>query len=204
MAEAPPNIDFGKEEIIFDTHPHEQPSYIGSYWVFLKQQLHTAATGDVPPILRYGTLRIEWWTHDAHHGLKDYQLHEYVLVKQNFDLLIGMKDEVRRVIVKGWAGQNPFVHTEEGRRLASGIFYADKKGLGAGRELGGWGDLEREKKRRQQQEARFNAETEGRSGTVVDIEGVIEAHDRKEEERRREEEGKIWKENEGLLSGGMV
>lgn len=111
---------------------------------------------------------------------------------------------MRRVVVRGWEGQNPFVHTEEGRRLASGIFYADKKGSGAGRELGGWSEVERERRRREGQEERFDSEREGRTGKVVDIEGVIEAHDRKEEERRKEQEGRIWKENEGLLSGGMV
>lgn len=201
--EHPPNINFGREEIIFDTHPHEQDTFLSSYWTYLKQQLHTAYTGDVPPVLRYGTLRIEWWTHSNHHGLKDYQLHEFVLVKQNFDLLVSMHDEVRRVLVRGWEGQNPFVHTEEGRRLVRGVMYGKEKG-GAGRELGGWNELQDKKKRREKQEERFDAEVEGRTGKLVDIEGIIEAHDRKEEERRKEEEGRIWKENEGLLSGGMV
>lgn len=199
--EPTPNIHFGKEVIIFDTHPHEQDTYLSSYWTSLKQQLHTAATGIVPPILRYGTLRIEWWTHDKHHGLKDYQLHEFVLVKQNFDLLVGMHDEVRRVSVRGWEGQNPYVHTEEGRSLVRGVMYGKEKG---GRELGGWGEVQQRKRRREGQEERFDSEVEGRTGRVVDIEGVIEAHDREEERVRREREEKVWKENEGLLSGGMV
>lgn len=44
----------------------------------------------------------------------------------------------------------------------------------------------------------------GKSGTLVDIEDVIEQNDRAEEERRRVDGDKIWRENEGLLSGEMV
>jgi len=44
----------------------------------------------------------------------------------------------------------------------------------------------------------------GKSGTLVDIDDVIEQNDRAEEERRRVDADKIWKENEGLLSGEMV
>lgn len=44
----------------------------------------------------------------------------------------------------------------------------------------------------------------GRMGTLVDIDGVIEQNDKEEEERRRIDADKIWKENEGLLSGEMV
>lgn len=45
---------------------------------------------------------------------------------------------------------------------------------------------------------------EGKTGTLVDIEEVIEQNDRAEEEKRRRESDKIWEENEGLLSGEMV
>jgi hypothetical protein len=48
------------------------------------------------------------------------------------------------------------------------------------------------------------SENKGKSGTLVDIEEVIEQNDRAEEERRRADADKIWKENEGLLSGEMV
>lgn len=152
-------------------------------------------TGIVPKFHPYGTLRIQWWTHDNNEGMKDYALHEYVLVKQNFDLLADMGDEVRRVVVKGWSGQNPYVHMADGRRIAAGgIYYGDKK-KGSGERGPEW--------ERKQKQAFDNAE-EGRTGKVIDIEEVIEAHDRLEEERKREQEERIWKENEGLLSGGMV
>jgi len=48
------------------------------------------------------------------------------------------------------------------------------------------------------------SDDKGKSGTLVDIEEVIEQNDRAEEERRRLESEKIWEENEGLLSGEMV
>lgn len=128
--------------------------------------------------------------------MKDYALHEYVLVKQNFDLLANMGDEVRRVVVKGWSGQNPYVHMAEGRRIAQGgVYYANGKGDGKGVRGEDWD--------RKQKQAFDNAE-EGRTGKIIDIEGVIEAHDKLEEERKREADERVWKENEGLLSGGMV
>jgi hypothetical protein len=45
---------------------------------------------------------------------------------------------------------------------------------------------------------------EGRTGKLVDIEGVIEEHDRAEEEKMRELREKYWKESDGLLTGEMV
>lgn len=192
----PPNLDFGSIEIFFDTHPHEQEGYLYSYWSSLKATLHIAMTGIVPKFHPFGTLRIQWWTHDNNEGMKDYALHEYVLVKQNFDLLANMGDEVRRVVVKGWSGQNPYVHMAEGRRIAQGgVYYANGKGDGKGVRGEDWD--------RKQKQAFDNAE-EGRTGKIIDIEGVIEAHDKLEEERKREADERVWKENEGLLSGGMV
>ena len=109
-----------------------------------------------------------------------------------------MTDEVRRVVVKGWSGQNPYVHMAEGRRIAQGgVYWANGKKAGDGLEKR---DADWERKQKQ---AFDNAE-EGRTGKIIDIEEVIEAHDRLEEERRREAEEKIWKENEGLLSGEMA
>ncbi len=51
---------------------------------------------------------------------------------------------------------------------------------------------------------RDRSENKGKTGTLVDIEEVIEQNDKAEEERRRIESDKIWQENEGLLSGEMV
>jgi hypothetical protein len=51
---------------------------------------------------------------------------------------------------------------------------------------------------------KYRSDDKGKTGTLVDIEEVIEQNDRAEEEKRRLESEKIWEENEGLLSGGMV
>lgn len=121
--------------------------------------------------------------------MKDYELHDHAQVRDNFDLLLGM-EEVRRVVVWGYSGQNPYVIGSEGRNL--------------------WVDrAEKEKRQRREEKEEKNKETmdnskEGRTGTLVDIEEVIKRHDKAEEDRRREEEEKIWKENEGLLNGQMV
>jgi hypothetical protein len=52
--------------------------------------------------------------------------------------------------------------------------------------------------------ARYRSDSKGKTGTLVDIEEVIDQNDRAEEERRRIESDKTWQENEGLLSGEMV
>ncbi len=117
--------------------------------------------------------------------MKDYELHEHAQVRGNFHLLLGM-EEVRRVVIWGYSGQNPYILGGEGRNLWV------EKGKRQGRE-------EEEKNK----ETMDNSK-EGRTGMLVDIEDVIARHDKAEEAKRREEEGKIWKENEGLLSGQMV
>jgi hypothetical protein len=185
-----PNLDFGTPTIFFDSHPEEQESYLYSYWSSLKSTLHIAFTGIVPKYHGPGTLRIIWYTHDGNQGMKDYGLHEYVQVRDNFDVLLAL-DEVRRVVIMGYSGQNPYVLHADGRGI--GDKYKDEKKRG----LEG---KEREKK----QKERFDNSEEGRKGKIVDIESVIEKHDKAQEERRREAEERIWKENEGLLSGGMV
>jgi hypothetical protein len=189
MSSSEPNLSFGSPTIFFDSHPSEQESYLYSYWSSLKSTLRIALTGEVPKFHHPGTLRIIWYTHDGNVGMKDYELHEHAQVRDNFDLLLGM-EEVRRVVVWGYSGQNPYVIGSEGRNP--------------------WVDrAEKEKRQKREEKEEKNKETmdnskEGRTGTLVDIEEVIKRHDKAEEERRREEEEKIWKENEGLLNGQMV
>lgn len=189
----------------------------------------------MPKFHNPGTLRIIWYTHDGSRGIKDFELHEYALVREKFDVLLAL-DDVRRVVIMGYSGQNPYV-----------------RDAGAG----GWGErkgkLEKEMDRMQEEskrarEAKEKIETakidanraegsnahmslktgpsliptsnstdvkkgrytgmdsakEGRTGTILDIEDIIERSDRADEEKRREAEEKTWKENDGLLSGEMV
>jgi hypothetical protein len=60
-----PNVNFGAPTIFFDSHPHEQESYLYSYWSSLKSNLKIAFTGEVPKFHSPGKLRIIWWTHDV-------------------------------------------------------------------------------------------------------------------------------------------
>lgn len=163
-----PNIDFGKPTVFFDSHPEEQESYLYSYWSSLKSQLKIAWTGDVPKPLNPGQLRIVWWTHEGHQGMKDYELHQYELVRNNFDSLLNLPD-VRRVLIEGYSGQNPFI-------MASNP----------------WADAEKKQKRQDrrhqreiEQTQRYDDSKEGRYGKLVDIESVIEANDRLEDERQK-------------------
>jgi len=202
-----PNLDFGSPTIFFDSHPEEQESYVYSYWSSLKSNLKTAFTGEVPKFHPPGKLRIIWYTHDGNKGMKDYDLHEYAMVRNNFDVLLNMP-EIRRVVIMGYSGQNPYIMGKEGRNP-----WADK----FEREFG---NARRQKREQENAEApegsaerakwekekidRMNNSKEGRTGMMVNIEEVIAKNDKAEEEKRKTEEDKIWEENEGLLSGEMV
>jgi hypothetical protein len=213
-----PNVDFGTPTIFFDSHPHEQESYLYSYWSSLKSTLRTAWTGDVPKFHNTGTLRIIWWTHDGNRGLKDFELHEFMIVREKFDVLLALPD-VRRVLIMGYSGQNPYLlrpggrgdklEREMGRMEAEGKRAREARdrdegmgadsggkngegsstggGLGAGSRYQGMDNTK-----------------EGRGNAILDIEDIIERSDRAEEEKRREQEERLWKENDGLLSGEMV
>ena len=104
----PPNIDFGTPIILFDSHPSEQESYLTSYWTSFKSTMKTAFTGDVPKFHNPGTLRVIWFCNDGAKGIKDYELHEYMKVRDSFDSLLELP-EVRRVVIMGYSGQNPYV-----------------------------------------------------------------------------------------------
>jgi len=121
--------------------------------------------------------------------MKDYGLHEYMQVRENFDVLLDM-EEVRRVVVMGYSGQNPYLYSGNGSGFGEKI---DKEKRNKG-----------DRERREKQKQIFDDEEEGRTGKMVDIESVIEQHDKLEEEKRKEAEERIWKENEGLLSGNNV
>ena len=58
---------------------------------------------------------------------------------------------------------------------------------------------------REKMEAEKKERLQGqRMGELVDIEGVIEEHDRAEEEKMRIKREQHWKESDGLLTGEMV
>lgn len=207
MSEAP-NVNFGAPVIFFDSHPDEQESYLYSYWSSLKSNLRIAFTGDVPKFHSPGKLRIIWYTKDGNRGEKDYDLHEYQQVRTNFDILLDMP-EIRRVIVMGYSGQNPYFLVngtnpwqERFRRMdrearRAKIFQEKAEGKRPG-------DRKADMNKELGESGRSGIEKDGRTGILVDIENVIEQNDKAEDQRRRRESDKIWQENEGLLSGEMV
>ena len=210
-----PNINFGTPTIFFDSHPSEQESYLYSYWSSLKSNLKIAWTGVVPKFLNPGTLRIIWYTHDGSEGMKDYELHEYALVRDNFDVLLKL-DEVRRVVIMGYSGQNPYVMGPGGRNPFQDKFQRDlKRAMREAKDARadqekierGPGSLlsnaERERADRVKRERMDNAK-EARAGKVIDIEELIDEHDREEEEKMRLLRERHWKESDGLLTGEMV
>ncbi|RDW74955.1 hypothetical protein BP6252_06097 [Coleophoma cylindrospora] len=161
-----PNVNFGTPVIFFDSHPEEQESYLYSYYSSLKKTLKIAFTGNVPKPLEPGKLRLVWWTHDGSEGHKDYELHQYALVRDNFDGLLALP-EIRRCLVTGFAGQNPYV-------AGNNPWEMDKK-FARNAKL--------ERQRMENTEQRLNDSKEGRHGTVVDIEAVIAQNEEAEKER---------------------
>jgi hypothetical protein len=200
-----PNVNFGSPTIFLDSHPAEQESYLYSYWSSLKSSLKIAFTGEVPPFLNPGTLRLTWWMRDGTQGIKDYDLHEYAQVRDNFDVLLNMP-EIRRVLITGYAGQNPYILVNGTNPWQDKFRRMDKE---AKRAKVFQETAERKGTRNQKvgvydKAGPFDNDRAGRTGVLVDIEAVIEQNDKAEEERRRIDSDKIWKENEGLLSGEMV
>ena len=124
--------------------------------------------------------------------MKDYDLHNSALVRDNFYALDGMK-EVKRVIVMGYAAQNPYL-------LEDAQMY--------GRQGMGWRDKEmspeEKRKHKEKSDELMNQSAEGRTGKLIDIDEVIEKSDALEEEKMRVAREKKWKENESLISGEMV
>jgi len=186
----PPKIIDGRPSILFDTNPEQQETFIGSYYSSLKSTLYTAMTGHVEPFHQPGQLRLIWWTDGGKKGMKDYDLHKYALVKENFDALFNMID-VKRAVIMGYAGQNPYMledHEKFGRRGK------------------GWKNKseEEERKLKEENETRMNQAAEGRTGKLIDIDAVIEKSDAIDEEKMRKAREAKWKENDGLMSGEMV
>jgi hypothetical protein len=203
-----PNVNFGSPVIFFDSRPDEQESYLYSYWSSLKSNLKTAFTGEVPKFHSPGKLRIIWYTKDGNRGEKDYDLHEYQQVRTNFDVLLNMP-EIRRVVVMGYSGQNPYLLVNGTNPWQEKFRRMDKEGRRAKvlREKAEGkrpGEHKAEMNNEKGRPGPFGIDKEGRMGILVDIEDVIEQNDKAEEERRRVESDKIWQENEGLLSGEMV
>jgi hypothetical protein len=203
----PPNVDFGTPVVFFDSHPEEQESYLSSYWSSFKSTMRTAWTGDVPKFHNPGILRVIWYTHDGSRGFKDYDLHEYATVRDSFDVLLALP-EVRRVVIMGYSGQNPYIL---GKRQGNGkeSERVDKleSEMDRIKEEGRRARLEQRRMEGRDVKDRYQAadnSKEGRTGKLVDINAVIEKSDRVEEQRRKEQEDKTWKENDGLLSGEMV
>jgi hypothetical protein len=139
--------------------------------------------------------------------MKDYELHQYALVRENFDVLLAMP-EVRRVVIMGYAGQNPYIVGDRGTNPWAEKFGRDWTRLKKERQRAAVGasgmKSEKEEVDEERTRERMDASKEGRIGKVVDIEKIIEENDRVEEEARRKEEERIAHENEGLLSGEMV
>jgi hypothetical protein len=205
-----PNLNFGSPTIFFDSHPEEQESYLYSYWSSFKATLKIAVTGQVPRFLNPGTLRIIWYTHDGNEGMKDYELHEYALVRENFDVLLGL-DEVRRVVVMGYSGQNPYILGAGGRNPWQDKFRREfqKMDREAREAKEAQETVERgfsidERKQTEKEKKERLGSRDSRAGKIVDIEGIIEEHDREEEEKMRILREKHWKESDGLLTGEMV
>jgi hypothetical protein len=138
--------------------------------------------------------------------MKEYELHQFALVRDNFDVLLAMP-EVRRVIIMGYSGQNPYVLGDRGTNPWAEKFGRDWKRLKSERNARGAEGSAWSKKDEDEEEIareRMDASKEGRVGKVVDIEAIIEENDALEEQARRKEEERIAHENEGLLSGEMV
>ena len=143
--------------------------------------------------------------------MKDYELHQYMLVRENFDVLLAMP-EVRRVVIMGYSGQNPYVVGDRGTNPWAEKFGRDWSRLKKESRRGAVGGSEKkvEEKEGDVEEVareRMDASKEGRVGKEVDmknIEKVIADNDREEEEARKVREERIAQENDGLLNGDMV
>jgi len=96
--------------------------------------------------------------------MKDYELHEYTLVRQAFDEALKQPD-VARCMVMGFSGQNPYVNASGGSNP--------------------WVEKFKREAKAEKQRQKFADEEEGRTGREVDIESVIERNDEWEEYKRK-------------------
>ncbi|KAA8573210.1 hypothetical protein MFRU_025g00360 [Monilinia fructicola] len=166
-----PNLNFGKPIIFFDSNPEMQESFIGSYWTTLKETLKTSWTGEVRKFHNPGTLRIIFWTAEGKECIKDYELHEYKVVREAWESLFNLPD-VKRAIVMGYSGQNPYI-----------------KDFG---EKNPWEDkIERERRRKKESVQRQGESKEGRTGKVIDIKSVIDRTEEEEVKKIAEASGKV-------------
>jgi len=199
-------MDIGKPTTFLDTHPSEQnSSYLVSGLSYLRGQLYTAFTGIVPKPLVPGSLRIIWYTDKGKEGMKDYELHQATLVRENYEMLCAHPD-VRRVVVMGYSGQNPWVLGDramegelkkmkaEARRARAAQEKTEREG----------GAVKMNPAVRKPGDSSSSVTAGVNTGNLIDIEDVIERNDREEEQKRKMAEEKMWKENEALLSGEMV
>jgi hypothetical protein len=215
-----PFLDAGKPTIFFDSHPNEQESYVGSYWSSLKSTLSTAWTGDVEKFHEAGTLRVVWYTVQGQKGIRDFELSEYQMVREKYGILLDLPD-VRRVLVIGYSGQNPYLRDGSGWGEAKGKLQIEKDKMDA--------EAKRARERKNRKDAKkieeggeasyaqerlkkgpsllntgVNEKAWEGKGKVLDIEGIIDETDRVEMERQRILEEKMWEENDGLMSGHNV
>jgi len=173
--------------IFFDSHPEQQDSYLYSYVSSLKSTLSTAWTGIVPPFLEPGELRIVWWTTDGNEGNKDYPLRKYREVRDQYETLLNHPD-VKRCLITGYPGQNPYAMTEDTRKLVALLEES------AGREA----------VISQEQKAAREAEAQGKLKVVrpdakterIDVDEIVEGSQKVDRERRlkaREKEAQVAK-----------
>ncbi|KAJ8064300.1 hypothetical protein OCU04_006646 [Sclerotinia nivalis] len=165
-----PNLNFGSPIIFFDSNPEMQQTYLGSCLTSLKETLKTSWTGEVRKFHQPGTLRIIFWTPDDKECIKDYELHEYKLVREAWESLFNLPD-VKRAIVTGYSGQNPYI-----------------KDFG---EKNPWEDkIEREKIRQRKSAQRQGESKEGRTGKEIDIKEIIDRTEEEEVKKIAEASGK--------------
>jgi|SRR6187402_840967 len=169
------DVNFGSPVVFFDSHPEEQDSYLYSYWSSLKASLKIAWTGNVPKFHEPGILRIIFWTYEGTQGFKDYELRQYETVRDDWQRLLDL-DDVRRALVMGYSGQNPYV---PGHNPWVEKFTREKK------------NAEREQLARSRQEQKL-AERKGiTTGHLIDIQDVIKKTDDAEWQSRVDAQGKI-------------
>jgi len=165
---APPNVDFGSPAIFFDSDPSAADSYLYSYWSWLKGTLHIAWTGVVPKPLQVGTLRLIFHTDNDTQGMKDFELHEYALVREAYDEALRQPDVVR-ALVMGYSGQNPYI-MYGGKNPWVERFERERRG--------------KERQEREEKQRKMDNGKEEREGKLIDMQEVIEQTNEMEEERQ--------------------
>lgn len=142
------------------------------------------------------------------------------MVREKYDILLGLED-VRRVVVIGYSGQNPYLRDGPNWGEAKGKLELEREKMEA--------EAARARKRKEREDQKKIEEGgeaasaqerlkkgpsllntgvnekgwEGK-GKVLDIDGIIDETDRAEQERARILEEKMWEESDGLMSGHNV